>query len=169
MTFVTCAGCGLKVDNKIAACAHCGAKPRAGARTGIIVAAVVGGIIILSNLLSFLFSDPAPASASLTPTATQAVKAPDPAREARVKQALAVATLVKTGLRDPGSISWQHIRANDDATVVCLEYRAKNGFGGLKLERTTYAGGRLRSEPSAWNKNCAAKKLFDLDHLRHSL
>jgi hypothetical protein len=169
MTFVTCAGCGLKVDNKIAACAHCGAKPRAGARTGIIVAAVIGGIIILSNLLSLLLSAPAPASASLTPTATQAVKAPDPAREARLKRALVVVTLVKTGLRDPDSVSWQHIRANDDASVVCLEYRARNGFGGLNLERTAYVGGRLSNESKAWNKNCAAKKLFDLDYLRHSL
>ena len=170
MAFITCAGCGLKVDNNPEACSHCGAKPRKGARAGIIIAGVIGGIIILSNLLSFLLSDPAPAGAPSMPAATQTVKAlPDPAREARVKQALAVATLVKTGLRDPDSVTWQHIRVSEDAGVVCLEYRAKNGFGGLNLERTAYAKGRLNNDAATWNKHCAAKPLYDLDYVRHSL
>lgn len=165
----TCAGCGLSVQNKVSACPHCGATPKSPIGTATIAVAVLGGALVLANFASLVAPDAKPEAARGAPVAIAAKPTPDPASESRVRQALVVATLIKTGLRDPESVSWQHIRANDDASVVCLEYRARNGFGGLKLERTTYAGGRLSSESSVWNKNCAAKKLFDLDHLRHSL
>jgi len=165
----TCAGCGLSVQNKVSTCPHCGATPKSSIGTATVAVAVLGGALVIANLAP-LFAPGAKPEAARGATATIAAKpAPNPASEVRVRQALVVATLIKTGLRDPESVTWQHIRANDDASVVCLEYRARNGFGGLKLERTTYAGGRLSSESEAWNKNCAAKKLFDLDHLRHSL
>lgn len=165
----TCAGCGLGVQNKVSACPHCGATPKSSIGTAAIAVAVLGGALVLANLAPLLAPDAKPEAARGAPATVAAKPAPDPASEGRVRQALVVATLIKTGLRDPESVSWQHIRANDDATVVCLEYRARNGFGGLSLERATYAKGRLSNESSAWNKYCAAKKLFDLDHLRESL
>ena len=162
-----CAGCGARTTPGTQACPYCGTRRR---RSRLpIVAAVLGGFIALHFGLSLITVATGDESTSPAPVVAAAAPAPDPAAEERVKTAVRIATLIKTGLRDPDSLTWQRIRVSDDASVVCLEYRAKNGFGGLKLERTTYAGGRLSSESWAWNKNCAAKKLFDLDHLRHSL
>src|SRR5690606_21641937 len=51
--------------------------------------------------------------------------------EAAFQKTVKVASVVKQSLRDPDSLIWESIRANDDASVICLEYRARNGFGGM--------------------------------------
>lgn len=169
MSSVTCAGCGLKIDSKESACMQCGAKPPSKPPAGIIIAAIIGSFIVLVNLLSFVFSEPTSA-ASVASVAAPPTKPPaDPAHEARVKQALVTATLIKTALRDPDSLTWKHIWVSEDSSVVCLEYRARNGFGGLNLESAVYAEGRLSNAAAAWNKNCVGPAFHDMTYVRHSL
>lgn len=72
------------------------------------------------------------------------------------------AVAIKRSLHDPDSLKWSSILANDDASVICFEYRAKNGFGAMRLQHATYANEKLTEGTNAWNKNCANKKLFDM-------
>ena len=169
MTSVNCASCGLKIDSKASACIHCGAKPPSKPPASIIIAAVIVSFIVLANLLSFVFSDPTPAPSTASVPAPPAKAPADPAHEARVKQALLTATLVKTALRDPDSLTWKHIWVSEDASVVCLVYRARNGFGGQNAESAVYAEGRLSNAAAAWSENCVGPAFHDMTYVHHSL
>lgn len=70
--------------------------------------------------------------------------------------------IAKKSLHDPDSLKWSFIRANDDASVMCFEYRAKNGFGAMRLQHATYADKKFTEGANAWNKRCANVKLFDV-------
>jgi hypothetical protein len=100
---------------------------------------------------------------------------PDPAIVARKQKEEATfmktaifARSVKQALRDPDSLVWEDMRANDDATVICLEYRARNGFGGMNREFAVYGGGEVSQKPAAWNKYCT-QPLADMKYVRHAL
>jgi hypothetical protein len=72
---------------------------------------------------------------------------------------------IKSNLRDPSSVEWEVIHANDDASVICLQYRAKNKFGGIGREITVLAQGEASTNEKAWNKHCTGP-LLDLAHAR---
>jgi len=57
-------------------------------------------------------------------------------------------------MRDPESVRWQNIFTNDDGTIVCVAYRARNGFGGMNLEHATFANKQISTANAAWNKHC---------------
>ncbi|MCU4120942.1 hypothetical protein [Variovorax sp. N23] len=76
--------------------------------------------------------------------------------DARFDLAFASAKAVKSTLRDPDSLKWEFIGVNDDATVACLKYRAKNGFGGMNGEFAVIANGKATRSAADWKKHCSA-------------
>lgn len=78
------------------------------------------------------------------------------------------AATIKSAMRDPDSLVWESIHTNDDATVMCFEYRARNGFGGMNREFAVIAQGRMSQKPAAWNKHCV-KPLINMDYVKHAL
>ena len=62
---------------------------------------------------------------------------------------------------DPDSLQWIKIRANDSGSVVCAEYRARNGFGGMNVGMTPVIAGIPADSPEIWNKNCV-KPLYEV-------
>lgn len=71
---------------------------------------------------------------------------------------------LKEQMRDPDSFKVESIRVNEEATVACIEYRAKNGFGGINREFAVYKNGALlRSNAGAWNASCT-KSMYDLTY-----
>lgn len=46
--------------------------------------------------------------------------------ELAFRKTVLAARALKGSLRDPDSLVWESIRANHDATVICMEYRARN-------------------------------------------
>lgn len=90
-----------------------------------------------------------------------------PSEAAFRKTALFAASIKKT-MRDPDSLVWESIRANDDASVICVEYRARNGFGGMNREFAVYANSKVSQKPTAWNKHCI-KPMNDMKHVRYAL
>lgn len=100
---------------------------------------------------------------------------PDPAiaaakqrKELAFQKTAYFAGTLKQSMRDPDSLVWEDIRANEDATVICLSYRARNGFGGMNREFAVYGGGKASQKPAAWNKYCT-QPLSDMKHVRHAL
>lgn len=93
--------------------------------------------------------------------------APTPEEEARFRKVAAVVMHIKKSLRNPASVVWEEIFSNDDGSIVCVTYRAQNGFGGLNREHISYAKEKLSLEPSRWNKHCAKKALNDMTRVKY--
>jgi hypothetical protein len=114
-----------------------------------------GGEPIVRNVLSGPQADKVAAAA----------KAADEDREKQnEKNKLATAAagaqqLIKH-LRDPESLKIESLRITDKGGMACMEYRAKNGFGGMNRERAVYILLGLITEAdeefsTAWNHWCA--------------
>jgi hypothetical protein len=89
----------------------------------------------------------------------QAASDPERNRELAVT-ALAVA--LKRGLNDPGSMEWNLVTANDDGSIVCAEFRARNAFNALILKKLAVVNGQSTEDASIWNRRCADKPQHDL-------
>jgi hypothetical protein len=81
---------------------------------------------------------------------------------ARHYQAIIAAKMIKNALRDPASVQWDSVRVNDDGSLVCLVYRAKNGFGGMNLAPAVSFEGKISTDGDVWTRYCKGKTLFDL-------
>jgi hypothetical protein len=92
-----------------------------------------------------------------------------PLDDLRFQKTLAFAQKIQAAMREPKSLVWEDIVANDDASVICMRYRARNGFGGISREVAIYAAGRASQAVSAWNKHCAREPLNDMISVRHAL
>ncbi|MDK6078943.1 hypothetical protein [Massilia varians] len=99
-------------------------------------------------------------TAPVVKTAEQ--EAAERAQQKRRNMATLTAAAIKRSLHDPDSLKWASILANEDASVICFEYRAKNGFGAMRLQQATYVNEKLTESVSAWNRHCARKTLFDM-------
>ncbi|WP_312514990.1 hypothetical protein [Massilia sp.] len=161
MALKPCAECGARISTEAEACPHCGAKPRA---TMGPIRRLILGLIAVSIAVS-VFSpkgkdEPIEKPGPAVKTAEQIAE--EAAAKARSERAIFVATALKHGLRDPDSVKWESVYVNDDASVVCVEYRAKNGFGGVNFEQTVYAKGKFSTAAKPWNSHCAGKRLNNL-------
>ena len=64
---------------------------------------------------------------------------------------------------------WEDIYANTDASVICLSYRAQNGFGGMNREHISFVNGKPSRSTSVWNKKCTGTGFIDLKYARQAL
>jgi hypothetical protein len=69
---------------------------------------------------------------------------------------------LKASLRNPDSLAFESILANDDGSVICMTYRAQNGFGGMNLEHVVFKNGDPNESHASWRANCAHKLLIDV-------
>ena len=175
MALIKCAECSKEISDKATTCPHCGApavnsfaiapngkripletaKPKKS--SNLVIPIVIGFLI----LLPFALYEPSPSTSTPTPP-------PDPVAEARFQKTARMADGVKRMLRDPESVIWESIRSNDDASVICIEYRARNGFGGMAKEFAVYAKNNVSQEAKSWNKYCT-KPLTDMSHVEYAL
>lgn len=153
MALIKCKECGNEVSTKAAACPKCGAKV---ARTRPLFKVL--GFMLLGLFVVGAFM-PRSHNAATAPTTPPT---PDP-REIQFKQARLAALAIKQAVRDPDSLKFDSINTNEDGSVVCIEYRAKNGFGGVNREYLVYDNGAPREGSKAWNKLCAGKRMYSHD------
>ena len=62
--------------------------------------------------------------------------------------------VLRSSLNDPDSLNIESITTNEKATIVCIDYRAKNGFGGYVKSYVTYINGKPNTSAESWNANC---------------
>jgi hypothetical protein len=163
MALTKCKECGNEVSTTAKTCPKCGAK--APKKMGLF-AKIALGFIGLTFVMAFFGSRDRAPVAPATPSATSApasAKASPQADEAAAKEkknsdrawrAVAAMATIKQGLRNPASVQWGEIRADETGNTVCIEYRAQNGFGGLNLERATAIGPSLSTRVEDWNNHC---------------
>lgn len=181
MALTPCPECGAPISKKARACPSCGATVR---RTNLLTKLLAGlfGITLVISIVAAIDDDEqaqatasaeAQRRAALSPeqrnAEDQAAQAAKAAAELRFQRAHLAAITVKRSLKDPDSLKWEHIYTNDDASVVCLRYRAKNSFGGYVIEDTTLVGDTFNQTPAAWNAHCAGKQLHDLTYVRRGI
>ena len=162
MALVSCHECGSKVSTKADRCPQCGAKPKPRTKTSTKIIAGLFGFVILASII-------AQNSNTASTTMASSKKEVDPLIEKRFQTTVMVAKSVKASLRNPDSVVWSGILANDDASVVCIEYRAQNGFGGMNLGQIAYVKGKLQTSAAVWNKNCADKQMNNMKNIKYAL
>lgn len=166
-----CKECGREVSSKADACPNCGAKvKRRPLGCGALIVVLVAG--------GWLASAINPGGGSATkPSAEKPVakvETPEEKRkretsEARFQKTALVMRALKQGLKDPSSLEWSAVLADETAKTVCMEYRAKNSMGALVLERVSNVDGRFSQEVSDWNTHCAGRSMFDMTYARHAV
>ena len=58
---------------------------------------------------------------------------------------------------------------DDAANVVCLQYRARNGFGGMSVERMTVTTKEAGAEAVLWNRHCTGTGMHDMLYVRNAI
>jgi hypothetical protein len=113
-------------------------------------------------------SDP-PSPVASTESTKPAKQKVDQAEEARFQKVAIAVRIVKSSMRDPDSFKLEFAGSNESGSVICMTYRAKNGFGGYNKEQVSIVDGRLSEAASQWNRNCAHKDLYDMSHVKYAL
>jgi hypothetical protein len=77
-----------------------------------------------------------------------------PSSDDRSTRIIAGGVQIVRAARNPRSVEFEGIWANRDATVMCYEFRAQNGFGGMNREHVVYVKGKPDRSGSTWNARC---------------
>lgn len=163
MAMIKCRECGKELSNKADQCPHCGVKIK---RTNMVTKAVA--VLIGATVLISIFSSSGNSPAPAAPAKTSKQIADEKQSELRFNKIVAIAQTIKNAMRDPDSLVWESIRSNDDVSVICIEYRARNGFGGMTKEFAIYANSKMSQEAKAWNKHCT-QPMHDMKHVKYAL
>lgn len=90
------------------------------------------------------------------------------AENSRFTNTLALLKAIKENMREPNSFDLITARANENGSVVCVEYRGKNGFGGYSKEFAVYANKKISQNAEAWNKHCVTN-LIEMKHVKYAM
>ena len=162
MALLKCKECNASVSSEAKACPGCGAAPpKSMSRLQVLFvgACLIGIAAAVSQQSS---STPTPAAKSLTADEV-AYKAKEAAFEvaeaAKDKERAGFAArsfaAVMSALRDPDSAKFTYVGVNDAATVACLQYRARNGFGGMNQDIAVIANNKATSKAADWKRYCS--------------
>ena len=164
MSLTACKECQKPVSTEAKSCPHCGAKVVQNPGCfSIALVVLIGGAIMISVISPSRPTAPPPPPKSPDQIAAEA------RQEARFQKVAIASALVKRALREPESVKWETILSNDDATVICFAYRARNGFGGMAKEHLVVLPKSTSRDGATWNKNCTTKPLHDMSHVEYAL
>lgn len=169
MTLISCSECGKQVSDEAKTCPECGAKIKKPYKwTWWKIALVIFPFFAIA-VSQYQDEQRKAAEAAKSPEQRAAETKQKLARDLRYTMTYSAAKTIKDNLRDPASVQWISIRANENGSVVCFDFRARNGVGGLNREQYAYVKGQVSSiNPSnsrlagIWNKNCAGTPLYDM-------
>ena len=155
---INCGECQKEISDQAESCPHCGIKrPKKPSGCFVVILAVIGFAVVSSVYRQATKEEP--------PAKTPFQQAQDAEQEKKIQRAVALLRTVKKAAREPESIEWTQIIANTSGTVVCVEYRGKNGFGGYSKEAAVLVGDEIKAEKSAWKHHCTGS---DMDNMKHA-
>lgn len=163
MSLKPCKECGKEISTEAKACPSCGASPPK--KTSIVTWAIVLFVVVMitKSILGGQ-SDATPEVTAIvkTPQKIEAEAAQKKREDARFDLAYSIGKGLKKSLRDPDSLTWEFVGIDEAATVACIKYRAKNGFGGMNAEAAAIVGTKVLKSTADWNKYCTKPHLYDL-------
>jgi hypothetical protein len=164
MAMTTCKECGKDISDTATSCPHCGyAKPKPRQVSGCMTTFIISGALLFA--VSMCNTATAPKQQPKTPEQlTQEAR-----KEEAFQKVVGAMAIIKKANRNPDSVVWENVLANDDASVICIEYRGQNGFGGMNKESIAFIKNKPTKDSKDWNKHCAGRPLNDMIHARHAL
>lgn len=189
MALLACRECGKQISSEAPACPHCGA-PRAIAAPpppsppqtsgcakfalGLVIFVVAA--MVIGNWQQrqkeregeAIKSAMTPEQRAAADRAAAAEAAQKTRKEAGFRKVVAALLAIRDANRNPSSVTWDSIRANDDASLICIEYRGQNGFGGMNKEFVVFVKDAPSQKVAMWNKHCL-QPLSDVIHARQAL
>lgn len=155
MALVKCRECGGEVSTEARACPKCGARiKRALNWPAITLAAAVG--VTIGALALFLEGPPQ------TPDEAAARSA----EAARRAAAEGVVRGLRDLVRDPDSMVVEQALVSEAGDVVCVRYRARNGFGGMNRELAVLTPDGAGTDAAAWSRHCTGAMHDELRSVR---
>ena len=79
----------------------------------------------------------------------------------RVRSAIEAVHELKASLRNPDSFALEKVLTNEDGGVICIRYRAQNGFGGMNRALFVATDQSTSSSSRAWDRRCAHRSLYN--------
>jgi len=175
MALILCKICGRQISKNAKICPGCGEKQTMGfwKIVGISFLILVGAGIIGS------FIDEKNNSKAKIAEQKRIDSLSPEKRDAEIKRKLlekknsenrainasfAISNLQST-LNDSDSLKLEWVGVNDSGNVICIDYRAKNSYGGYVKEYITYLNNKPYKSADIWNLNCANKPLQDYKHM----
>jgi len=83
--------------------------------------------------------------------------------ESRYVYAKLAVSILRNSMRDPDSFVPESVYINDRPGYACIQYRARNGFGGMNREMAVVNLAGASTSAAKWNKQCAGKSLHVVD------
>lgn len=163
MALIKCGECGKDFSTDAKACPHCGAKPPY--RPSLAFVLIAGLLVVFGIKASIESSRPPPQAA---PKTAEQI-AHDEAEERRYLVVAVTAKKLKNAMREPDSVEWLYMGTDEKAEVVCLRYRARNGFGGMAIETMTVTTKEVGQEAALWNRHCTSGGLYDMLYVRNGI
>lgn len=162
MALIKCKECGKDISTDAKACPHCGAKPPYKPSLAFIL---IAGLLVVFGVKASLESARTPIK---EPPKTAEQTAAKEAADMRAKMAYVLIRKVKKSLREPESLDVINVFSNEKADLLCMKYRARNGFGGYSIGY--YVIGEFGDSDSvkAWNAMCMSE-MYDVTSAKHLL
>lgn len=167
MPLITCGECAASVSTAARLCPSCGAprkrmlvgQPR---RMSLWLKLLIGFLAIgaIGSAIEAIIG-----KAPKTPSEIAAERAADH----RDTVALIAAQSLKDSLNDPSSLELVKVLVDEGGTLVCMRYRAANGFGALILAQTVIRDGEVQRGVSAWRRNCGSRPLYDVTAVSYAM
>lgn len=193
MALIECKECAKQISDSADKCPNCGKKQNSGGFWKLLLAMVA--IFFLVSILSQCMDSSRKERAekadkayldSLTPEqrlvelqtreklmaleARQNKEKEEQKKlqEKRASSAYQSLQVVKSSLNDPDSLRINSIGVNEIATIVCVDYRAKNAYGGYIRGTATFIKGKASQSAEVWNANCTGtgKGFYDYSHIK---
>ena len=154
MALIKCYECGIDTSDTARACPNCGAKQKKKIGPLGWVVALLFTVIVVRCTADRVST---PEKAAKTPEQIAA----EVLSEKRHTSAVLAMRAIKKTLRDPDSAEWEDVLVNDDATLICIVIRAKNGFGGYTRDHVSIVNGKASKTVESWGKHCSGKSLIN--------
>jgi hypothetical protein len=160
MALMTCHECGNQVSASAKACPQCGAKgkaligPPVKKQIGTTGKVVIGGVVAMlaiGGMLSAQSHSPAPEQ-----------QTEHDANDRRNTNIVLYAKSLQAAARNPESVIFERVLANQDGTLTCFKYRAENGFGGTNREWAAFTPAGGATQGSAVKMICHDKVMRDV-------
>lgn len=162
MALIECKECKAKVSTDAKACPSCGAKmPK---RTSTLTW-VISGFFLVAAVLGIASSNTQrqadeTAEAAKSPAQKASEAAAKAADTNRFSAARATSAGLKQAAREPESVKFESLRVSEDGSVICTEFRGRNGFGGMTKEHIVVVKGKPDNSAAGWNRQCP-KSMYD--------
>lgn len=83
----------------------------------------------------------------------------------RQAQIISFVSAVKDYVRDPKSLEFIKVTSTKDASTVCMQYRARNGFGGMVSAKVVFQDTLPMQDDASWQKYCPKPNMLDVTSL----